>query len=166
MDLVIFDRQYSPIIFSYEGQMVLPAESLYAVFEVKQAINAAHIDYAQEKIASVRRLYRTSLPVPHAGGTFPAKPPAHILGGILAFDSDWNPPLGDPLKDALARNPDGRLDLSCVALHGIFGFDGVAATMTPGSTAATAFLLDLIARLQEIATVPMIDTRAYARWLT
>jgi hypothetical protein len=38
--------------------------------------------------------------------------------------------------------------------------------MTPGSTAATAFLLDLIARLQEIATVPMIDTRAYARWLT
>jgi len=30
---------------------------------------------------------------------------------------------------------------------------------------ATAFLLELIARLQEQATVPMIDVRAYARWL-
>jgi hypothetical protein len=30
---------------------------------------------------------------------------------------------------------------------------------------ATAFLLELIARLQEKATVPMIDVRAYARWL-
>ena len=31
---------------------------------------------------------------------------------------------------------------------------------------ATAFLLELIARLQDMATVPIMDTRAYARWLT
>jgi hypothetical protein len=30
---------------------------------------------------------------------------------------------------------------------------------------ATAFLLELIARLQGVATVPMIDVRAYERWL-
>jgi hypothetical protein len=30
---------------------------------------------------------------------------------------------------------------------------------------ATAFLFELIARLQEQATVPMIDIRAYGRWL-
>ena len=30
---------------------------------------------------------------------------------------------------------------------------------------ATAFLFELIARLQSIATVPMIDIRAYAKWL-
>ena len=34
-----------------------------------------------------------------------------------------------------------------------------------GGKPATAFLLELIARLQAIATVPMIDVRAYARWL-
>jgi hypothetical protein len=28
-----------------------------------------------------------------------------------------------------------------------------------------AFLFELIARLQAIATVPMIDVRAYAEWL-
>ena len=35
----------------------------------------------------------------------------------------------------------------------------------PGTRAATAFLLELIARLQVEATVPMIDVRAYAKFL-
>jgi hypothetical protein len=30
---------------------------------------------------------------------------------------------------------------------------------------ATVFLFELIARLQDIATVPMIDIHAYAQWL-
>jgi hypothetical protein len=34
-----------------------------------------------------------------------------------------------------------------------------------GGKPATAFLLELIARLQASATVPMIDVRAYAKWL-
>jgi uncharacterized protein DUF6602 len=167
IDLAVFDRQYSPFVFHYEGQIVLPAESLYAVFEAKQTINAPNIDYSQNKVASVRRLHRTSLPIPFAAGTYPAKPPAHILGGILALDSDWRPALGDPLTAALGKNPNGRLDLSCAALHGTFACaaDG-AITITTNGKAATAFLLELIARLQDIATVPMMDTRAYARWLT
>ena len=39
IDVVVFDRQYSPFIFHYEGQTIVPAESVYAVFEAKQAIN-------------------------------------------------------------------------------------------------------------------------------
>ena len=74
IDVVIYDRQYSPFIFRYEGQIVIPAESVYAVFEAKQSANLAHVKYAQEKVRSVRRLQRTSLPIPHAGGTYPAKP--------------------------------------------------------------------------------------------
>jgi hypothetical protein len=167
IDVAIYDRQYSPLIFHHEGQIVLPAESLYAAFEAKQAINAFNIDYAQKKVASVRRLHRTSLPIPFAAGTHPPKEPPHILGGILVFDSDWKPPLGDPLTAGLAKNPDGRLDLSCAALHGTFACAaGTAVTIDASGKAATAFLLELIARLQEMATVPMMDTRAYARWLT
>ena len=167
IDVVVFDRQYSPFIFKYEGQVIIPAESVYAAFEAKQAIDAGHVDYAQKKVASVRRLHRTSLPIPYAAGTYPAKPPAHMLGGILTFESDWRPPLGDPLIAALSKAPADRLDLNCVAAHGIFGFDDASAfTITSGGKPATAFLLELIARLQGIATVPMIDTRAYARWLT
>lgn len=166
IDVVVFDRQYSPFIFHYEGQIIIPAESVYAAFEAKQTINADLIDYAQKKVASVRRLHRTSLPIPHAGGTYPPKALLPILGGILTLESDWSPPLGEPLTTALAKNPDGRLDLGCVAAHGIFGCDADGKlSITPQGKAATAFLLELIARLQSGATVPMIDTRAYARWL-
>src|SRR5947207_2530971 len=65
IDIVVFDRQYSPFIFDFEGQKVVPAESVYALFEAKQAIDAGQVKYAQDKIASVRSLHRTSLPNPH-----------------------------------------------------------------------------------------------------
>jgi hypothetical protein len=167
IDVVVFDRQYSPFIFHHEAQTIIPAESVYAAFEAKQSIDADEVSYAQKKIASVRRLHRTSLPIPHAGGTYPAKTPAHILGGLLAFESEWTPPLGQPLTEALGKGePDGRLDLGCVAAHGMFGCDEKDCyTITPQGKPATAFLFELIARLQSTATVPMIDIRAYARWL-
>jgi hypothetical protein len=129
MDVVVFDRQYSPFIFNYEGQKIIPAESVYAVFEPKQSINAKQIRYARQKVASVRRLHRTSLPIPHAGGMYLPKDLPHIIGGILAFDSDWNPALGSPLVEALSNgDADERLDLGCVAAHGVFGASRVAAT--------------------------------------
>src|SRR5262249_14359464 len=74
IDVVIFDRQYSPLIFPYAGQTIIPAESVYAVFEAKQTIDASLVNYAQAKVASVRRLHRTTLPIPHAGGTYPVRP--------------------------------------------------------------------------------------------
>lgn len=168
IDIVIFDRQYSPFIFDYEGQKIVPAESVYGVFEAKQAINAGEVAYAQEKCESVRKLYRTSLPIPHAGGTYPPKPLPHILAGILTFDSDWSPPLGKSLIEALDEGKGNRhLDLGCIAAHGIFNSSDQEAfySIAPGGKPATAFLLELIARLQTSATVPMIDVRAYAKWL-
>jgi hypothetical protein len=167
IDVVVFDRQYSPFILHHEGQSIIPAESVYAVFEAKQSINAAHVAYACEKVASVRRLHRTSLPIPHAGGTFEPKPLAPVLGGILTLDSDWSPPLGDALRTALTtQDALERLDLGCVAAHGTFAFqsDGSYA-LTTHEKAATSFLFELIARLQASASVPMIDVRAYAKWL-
>ncbi len=167
IDAVVFDRQYSPIIFQFDKQTVVPAESVYAVFEAKQTINAELVAYAQQKVASVRHLNRTSLPIPYAGGTYPPKQLSPILGGLLTLESDWSPPLGQPLSDALSKaDPMGRLDIGCVAAHGLFARDGDSQyTQTVGGKPATAFLLELIARLQESATVPMIDVRAYARWL-
>jgi len=167
IDVVVFDRQYSPFIFHFEGQKIIPAESVYAAFEAKQSINAEQVAYAQKKVASVRQLHRTSLPIPHAGGTYPPKPPSNILGGLLTFESDWKPALGGALTQALsAGDSTGRLDLGCVAAHGLFSCDKAGChTATPQGKAATAFLLELIARLQDTATVPMIDVRAYAKWL-
>lgn len=168
IDVLVFDRQYSPFIFSYEGQTIVPAESVYAVFEAKQAINAEQVRYAQEKVASVRRLHRTSLPIPHAGGTYPPKPLIPILGGLLTFESDWSPPFGAALDTALTADlRESRLDLGCVAAHGHYKFDfeKQAFNYTRGGKPATAFLFDLIAQLQFSGTVPMIDVHAYGKWL-
>lgn len=166
IDVVIFDRQYSPFIFTFEGHIVVPVESVYAVFEAKQTITAANVVYAQSKAASVRRLKQTSLPIPYAAGVYPAKPPIQILAGILTLDSDWNPPLGQPMFDAVAGVGDAKLDIGCVAAHGSFWTDDSGAVAISGKNKpATAFLFELIARLQSAGTVPMIDIRAYAKWL-
>lgn len=163
IDIVIYDRQYTPLIFKQDGVLVVPAESVYAVFEAKQSIDAAQVDYAARKVASVRALHRTSLPIPSAGGMQPAKPPGLIIGGLVTFESEWRPPMGEPLRNALASAD--VLDLGCVAAHGIFMKNDTGLIVEAGTRAATAFLLELIARLQASATVSMIDVRAYAKFL-
>jgi len=81
-----------------------------AVFEAKQTANAQLVAYAQEKAASVRRLHRTSLPIPYAKGVYPPKPLIPILGGLLTFESDWTPGLGPSFQQALAKDTgEGRL---------------------------------------------------------
>lgn len=169
IDVVIFDRQYSPFIFTYENETIIPAESVYAVFEAKQTANADLVAYAQQKVSSVRKLHRTSLPIPHAGGTFPPKPLIPILGGLLTFESEWNPALGVPLDRALSADlGDGRLDIGCIAAHGHFFLDNATNeyNFIAEHKPATAFLFKLIAELQFSGTVPMIDVEAYGAWLT
>lgn len=169
IDVVVFDRQYSPFIFRFQGQTIIPAESVYAVFEAKQTVNAELIKYSQNKIESVRKLHRTSLPIPHAGGVYPAKPPISIIGGILSFDSDWSPALGDSLIKALTINQGlGKIDIGCIAAHGCFHLDGQLGRyeVQNASKPATAFLFKLISQLQFSGTVPMIDVLAYSKWLS
>lgn len=169
IDVVIFDRQYSPFIFTYENETIIPAESVYAVFEAKQTADAGLVAYAQEKVASVRRLHRTSLPIPYAKGVYPAKPLIPILGGLLTFESEWIPALGPSFEKALVANDgDGCLEVGCVASHGHFFLDQATSkyTFINGGKPATAFLFKLISQLQFSGTVPMIDVESYGRWLT
>jgi hypothetical protein len=138
------------------------------VFEVKQALNANTVEYAHAKLASVRRLHRTTLPIPSANGMQSPATPKHILGGLLTLASDWRPPLdGQALRQAIASaEPDSVIDFICVAGIGTLeraAAGNVTTNIEPG--AAARFLLTLIARLQDIGTVPMLDVRAYANWL-
>jgi len=167
IDIVVHDRQYSPFVWSFGGVDVVPAESVYAVLEAKQVLNANNVEYAQGKVASVRRLHRTSLTIPTANGLVGPKPLHHILGGIVSLDSEWSPAMGQPLLDKLSTKDDGRIiDIGCVVSAGIFErtFDDTLV-LSLGEHAGARFLLTLVAKLQEIATVPMMDVRAYAAWL-
>lgn len=170
IDVVIFDRQYSPFVFNYENQTIIPAESVYAVFEVKQSMNLSMIEYAQKKIEGVRKLHRTSLPIPFANGTYSAKSLEliNIIGGILTLESDWTLALGEPLIKQLGTDLDnGLLNIGCSTSHGYFLFDKKDKQFCTYSEkkAATVFLFKLISELQYSGTVPMIDTLAYSNWL-
>lgn len=167
MDVVIHDRHYTPLVFTFKDKHVVPAESVYAVFEAKQEMNASHIGYAQKKIASVRRLYRTSLPVPTIDGTKKAKELTPVLGGILTLSCKWSPVFGDTMLGYLeSGHGDARLDAGCVADNGNVWLneDGVYS-LVEETKPVTRFLLELMSRLQAVATVPMIDMRAYAEKL-
>ncbi len=166
IDIVVFDRQYSPFLFQFQGQTVIPAESVYAVLEAKQEFTGDTARAAHDRTLSVRSLHRTSLPIPTAGGLLPPKRPHHIIAGILALDTRWNPPDKLILKYLAQAEPDARLDIGCIASQGYFTCDAEGQqTFTPHTKAATAFLFELIARLQACATAPMIDIHAYAHWL-
>lgn len=168
IDIVIHDRQYSPFVLNYGDALYVPAESVYAVFEVKQAMNADQVKYAANKIASVRGLHRTSVDIPTATGVLKAKPLHEIIGGILTVDCDWCPPFGAPFTSAInTTSREGRVDLGCCAQQGTFEVKysepNAADIIVECSSAALAlFLLKLIDRLRSIATVPAIDILAYA----
>lgn len=162
----MFDRQYSPLVFELGSRRIFPAESVYAVFEAKQSANSTNVKAAKRKAATVRALMRTSLPIRHLDGTFITREVQPILGGLLTLESDWKPPLGASFVDALkARRADELVDVGCIASHGIIQMTAQGVGPKKCKHAATVFLFDLIARLQQLGTVPMLDMRAYARHL-
>ena len=177
IDAVIYDRHYSPPIFSFEGQLIIPAESVYAVFEIRQKVNASNIEYAKNKVRSVRSLDKTNGPVFYCGKVVKPKwSPPKAIGGILTLDSEWSDAslesnlksnLKKPCKDGTYTN----LDIGCIAEKGYFisehilldeFFDGDKGSwLYSGDMSTTAFLFSLISALQRQGTVPAIDMHAY-----
>ena len=68
IDIVLYDRQYTPELYNVAGQKIIPSEGVYAILEVKPILDRANMEYAGQKVASVRRLQRTSAAIIHAGG--------------------------------------------------------------------------------------------------
>lgn len=166
IDIIVFDRQYSPLVFELSNRRIFPAESIYAIFEAKQTANARNIKAAQDKACSVKALFRTNLPVRHLDGTAVARPLLSIVAGFLALESDWTPAFGDPLLRALrTSDPNRCIDIGCVASSGLLFSDIRDVELRPHTSPATSFLFELIARLQELGTVPMIDMREYEKHL-
>jgi len=171
IDAVIIDRQYSPFLFCQDGQKFVPAESVYAAFEIKQEISRDYLLYAGKKVASVRRLRRTSAQITHAGGTFKPRPPFPIIGGIVTLASSWNPPLNGPFRSALSElSNEQQLDIGCVLQAGAFECtweNGDCEVRVSESTdALITFFLRLLARLQALGTVPAMDIEEYERILS
>ena len=169
IDLIVHDSQYSPLLFESGDVCYVPAESVYAVFEIKPEISKETIQYAGKKAESVRRLHRTSAPIFHLGGISPPKAPPRILAGLLAYESSWSPPFSVPFEKAIdGLTADQTLDIGCALIHGSFqpvrSDEGeLSIPRSDSDVALVTFFLGLLSLLQRMGTVPAIDLAAYQK---
>ena len=169
IDVVLYDAQYSYLAFNQNGVLYIPAESVYAIFEVKQSLNKAYMEYAGKKAGSVRKLFRTSAPIPYANGTYKPKEPHRIIAGILSSNSEWKNAFGDSFIECLNKFEDNEIiDCGCALDSGTFFYDfNEKKLMTSNpDEALVAFFLQLLIQLQKMGTVPAIDLNAYLKAIT
>ena len=191
MDVVIYDAIYTPFIFNQDGFMYIPAESVYAVFEVKQDVKG-YIDYAAQKVESVRKLKRTSIEMVASGRRTLAAPLTKIIGGILTTTSSYS---GQETIKKQLRELKGyqTLDLGCLCDSGSFyvdydeqkpeGLDPMKdikkkrkyieqvyasrevkeIKFSDKEVSLFTFFLQLVSYLKSIGTVPAIDINAYLK---
>lgn len=168
IDIVLYDGQYSYLAFNRNGVLYIPAESVYAVFEVKQNMNKTHMEYAGEKAKSVRELHRTSAAIPYAGGTYPPKKPHSIIAGILTTTTDWKEAFGKPFLKCLSSYDELQfVECGCVLNNGAFYYDYESQTLNRSNPEESLvyFFLQLLNLLQSKGTVPAIDLSEYMRAL-
>ena len=168
IDLVIYDRQYSPFLFTHAGATYIPAESVYAVFEVKQILDKKTILYAGKKAASVKKLYRTSAKIQHAGGIYPPREPIPILTGILTLDTNWKKMFSKPFEKALnTLSKIERLDLVCSLEKGAaeikYNSHEVEISKSEKDNALIFLFLKLLTRLQDVGTCSAIEFPEYIK---
>jgi hypothetical protein len=169
IDVVVFDRQYTPCLLDNDLHRYVPAEAVYAIFECKPTIDKAYLEYAGAKAASVRRLRRTSVGIFHAGGQFPPKPLFNIVAGILAIDVSWKKGLSGEFERAHhTLTPEAKLDCGFAAAGAAFDtFEGTGGfNYGPAENSLAHFAFRLLWKLQSLATVPAVDWMAYANSLS
>lgn len=187
IDIVIYDNLYTPFIFSQNGFHYIPAEGVYAVFEVKPDISS-NIEYACDKIESVRQLKRTSTSMINSGKLCDPRPLTKIVGGILTSTSTYK---GDnTIKKNLRKHTGLKgIDIGCIADHGCFYVDYKGeedihekedlqkryldyynsrtvkkVIFSNKENSLVSFFLQLTRYLQQaIGTVPAIDLNAYSK---
>jgi hypothetical protein len=169
IDIVIYDGQYSYFVFRHEQVIYVPAESVYAVIEIKQELNKSNLAYAGKKAASVRKLSRTSAEIPFVGGIYRPKPLHKILAGIITIESVWKDPLGDSLKKNLTNEDiDSQVNFGCAIKHGSFWAEyepKITLKKSSPDESLLFFFLQLLKALQSIGTVPAIRIDEYAKVL-
>jgi hypothetical protein len=132
IDLVIYDQQYTPFVFTQNGIHYIPAEGVYAVFEVKPDLQGNvgednFFEYAGKKIESVRRLKRTSVKIINAGVEVPARPLTKIIGGILSSTNSYTHSNNNTIENHLKNLKNLQtIEMGCAVDYGSFyvNYDG------------------------------------------
>lgn len=194
IDIVIYDTWFTPFILKQNGFHYIPAEGVYAVFEVKPDIQGnvedkSFIQYAGEKIESVRHLKRTTTKIISAGRYQDPRGLTKIVGGILTstntFTHSNNKTIEKHLKELKGLQ---SIDFGCIADYGSFyvDYDGAEdltesnfksrylkyysdrkfekLVFSDANNSLVSFFLQLTRYLQQaIGTVAAIDLNEYSK---
>ena len=163
IDIAIYDQFYSPLLFPQESAVHIPAESVYAVFEVKPSMSRSLVRDAAAKVASVRALHRTSATLISAGKRHSAIRPHRILGGLLAATSVWGEATfaANIARCVVGHKAQERLDLVCCLEHGTLEYPKVSCP----EESLIFFVLRLLDRLRAMGTAPAVDWDRYGQRL-
>ena len=164
MDIVIFDKQYTPFILNKKGVIYLPVESVYAVFEAKQDISKFNLEYASNKIESVRVLKRTSASIVARGVSKKAAKLFEIMGGMLCLENTWADSIekSKPFSDCY-NNLNGlkKVSIGCVLNDKSFVQEGKTLKYSTNNESLIFFFLKFVLELQKLGTVRAIDLNKY-----
>ncbi len=172
IDVAVYDTHFSPQWFGTAAAIrFVPVESVYAVFEVKPEFSGKYLNAARQKVASVRKLVRTSQAVVHKGGTFAAeeiqfKP---IIGGVLTTRPKLKDPIGKLEQTQPAPEEDGFLNIGICLDKFAFDYtpriagDAVQIELETreGGDQLIHFAIRLFRQLQAVGTVPAVDMTMY-----
>ncbi|MCH8157161.1 MAG: hypothetical protein IID18_05315, partial [Nitrospinae bacterium] len=153
IDIVIFDNYFTPSLLTQNNHRYIPVEAVYAIIECKPCIDKFNLEYASDKVASVRKLKRTSIKFISGGETQPKKELFPIAGGIVAAKVCWSTGLGASFQKNLSRlKGDGSLNFGCALDSG--AFDSFSAdrslVVVPSNNALILFLFRLLWHLQSL----------------
>ena len=171
MDCIIYDNVYTPTFWGEGGYRFVPAESVHAVFEIKQEISLKYLREASNKIESVRTLHRTSTSFRASGKDEDPKPLIYIIGGILATKFDYKKgPNSQSFLNGIAeiqqQDPKNNIDTILTAFDGYAdyfdtGFPTEQPKIDTGEGSAFRGIFRLIKALLKQGTVGAIDLEYY-----
>ena len=165
IDIIIYDPFYTPLIITTEsGDIIVAAESVYAVFECRQKINKANLEYASKKITSVTSLNRKSTFIVDNGERKSGRKPTKIIGGILATKSSSMAATANNAKHFMNIDIGYAPDDLCFLSRRI-AYDDYEMVVKNSIDAASLFFWGLLEDLHSIGTVAPIDNLAYAEFL-
>ncbi|GHU49562.1 hypothetical protein FACS189459_1430 [Bacilli bacterium] len=149
IDVIIYDKFYSPIVFSDKNTKYVLVESVFAAFEVKQTLSTQHINYAIKKYNTISKLSPTNKEILMADGRKIKKTIlSPVISGILVK------------KNELKKIPENTLNFIC-CLNNILKVDFKENKLTVKENVLLNLLMSLVQSLQMVGNPPAIEFNKY-----
>ena len=165
IDVVIYDQIYTPTLLDQHNHHFIPAEAVYAIFEVKPEINKDKLEYAANKAYSVRKLTRTMTSIRSITGT-DIHPAEHleIISGIVASRISWIDNFGNTFNKHHSKLTKNNMINCGLAVSGAYfdNFEDSKIITKLGDSCTAYFLFRLLHQLQRFGNVIPVDWNIYA----